>query len=195
MRVSLLWATMGNGNPPISMKWDYGSGLTHFGTFQFQHSCWKSTPQTGNHCQSLVGFSKPSTWLSLRNDIPLSKDTNIIREYVKHGVTTLAHFHEKLEDDNEFVFRINRFKPIHKFMTEFNFDPELAEEIRSINKTIQRGIECHSSELLLFPSTQEGKYCKCTPIQAKCIQFQKGCSFITKPLEKTSFWKRNGPMP
>ena len=75
-------------------------------------------------------------------------------------------------------------------MSEFNFHTELVEEIRSINKTVQRGIECHSSELLLFPSTHVGKYCKFTPIQAKCIQFQKGCSFITKPLKKDFILKK-----
>ena len=75
-------------------------------------------------------------------------------------------------------------------MTKFNFDPELVEEIRSINKTVHRGIECHSFEFLLFPSSHVGKYCKHTPIQAKCIQFQKGCSFITKPLKKDFVLKK-----
>ena len=134
------------------------------------------------------------TWLSIRNDIPVSKDTNIIREYIKHGVTTLAHFHEKLEDDNEFVIKIGKFKSTSKFMTEFNFSPELAGEIRSINRTVQRGIESHSSEFLLFPSIHIGKYCKLTPIQDKCNQFQKGCSFITKPLKKDFITKKNGHM-
>ena len=153
---------------------------------------WQSLPVFGGVFQANLLKNKKGggTWLSIRNDIPLSKDTNIIREYVKHGVTTLAHFHEKLEDDNEFVIRINRFKPTHKFMTEFNFDPERVEEIRSINKTVQRGVECHSIEFLLFPSMHVGKYCKDTPIQAKCIQFQKGCSFITKPLKQDFILKK-----
>ena len=153
---------------------------------------WQSLPVFGGVFQAnlLKNGKGGGTWLSIRNDIPISKDTNIIREYVKHGVTTLAHFHEKLEDDNEFVIKIGKFKSTSRFMTEFNFGPELAGEIRSINRTVQRGIESHSSEFLLFPSIHIGKYCKLTPIQDKCNQFMKGCSFITKPLKKDFITKK-----
>ena len=61
----------------------------------------------------------------ISNNIPQSMDINIILEYVKHGVSTLAHFHEKFEDENEFVIQINRFKPTHKFMSEFSFNHDL----------------------------------------------------------------------
>merc|ERR1712105_116626 len=76
-----------------------------------------------------------------------------------------------------------------KFMDEYNVDKDKVYETKCINKTIANGITVHTYEMNLFQWDIVSKICNYTPLQEKCLQFKKGCSFITKKLKQERILK------
>ena len=94
------------------------------------------------------------------------------------------------DGDDYNIIRISHTMSTAKFMDEYTIDKEKVYEVKCINKTIANGINTHSLELNLFQWDIVSKICNYTPLQEKCMQFKKGCSFITKKLKQERILKK-----
>ena len=155
---------------------------------------WQSLPIFGGVFQENLFKQKRGggTWLSIRNDIPHSSDTDIIRVMIKKKIATISDIHKKLKNENRFVIRSNTYDNTFNFMHNFKLEKDImVEELKLVFRTIQGGIDFHSNHLKMFPIKTICKPCTLTPLQAKCIQFNTGCSFITKKLKQNLCEKHN----
>ena len=155
---------------------------------------WQSLPIFGGIFQENLAKHKRGggSWLSIRNDIPHSSHSDILRVMVKHKIATISDAHKKLKDGEGSVIRSNTFDKTLHFMRNFNLENDIMiEELKSVFRTIQGGINYHTDTLKMFPVKTICKPCTLTPLQAKCMQFHTGCSFITKKLKQDLCEKHN----